>query len=427
MYNEQLEQLINAALTDGVLTEKEKQILFKKAQTLGVDLDEFEMVLDARLVKLQKEKEAKSAPKSDKYGNVRKCPSCGAIIGAFMGVCHECGFEFSEVDANLSSKKLSELLLKESNTRKKQEIIETFPLPNTKADLLEFLTALKPRILDATSEFSGAYYKKYAECIEKVKIAYIGDKQLQLFIADFEKLEKELKKNKIIALCKKHWIFIAAGVAAIVVIISMIISSLVDKIAEKQYQKQSELFETNIHEGKLEDAKATLKSMDFSNHRHAKYDKALRLIELYVANKDVTNAIDFYENLGHCSTYEMQYDIYCHGTSDDYEPNATKLIRGILIEVGDYDKAWQYHPLRYEDESYAENAKSRYQYMVEIVHYLCENNRKTEARQFIKDKSAWFVKNVDIHNNAASEYYSTYKEYNSRTVKAKLLKVVAEY
>ena len=54
MYNEKIEQLINAALADGVLTEKEKQVLFKRAQEQGIDLDEFEMVLDARLVELQK-------------------------------------------------------------------------------------------------------------------------------------------------------------------------------------------------------------------------------------------------------------------------------------------------------------------------------------------------------------------------------------
>ena len=57
MYNEQLEQLIDAALTDGTLTEKEKQILYKKAMVMGVDLDEFEMVLEARLIKLKKEVE----------------------------------------------------------------------------------------------------------------------------------------------------------------------------------------------------------------------------------------------------------------------------------------------------------------------------------------------------------------------------------
>ena len=49
MYNEQLENLINRALSDGELTEKEKQILFKKAEAAGIDLDEFEMVLDAKL------------------------------------------------------------------------------------------------------------------------------------------------------------------------------------------------------------------------------------------------------------------------------------------------------------------------------------------------------------------------------------------
>ena len=109
MYNERIEQLIKAALADGVLTEKEKQVLFKRAQEQGIDLDEFEMVLDARLVELQKaeqEKREKSAPKSDKYGDVRKCPACGAIVGAFKGSCPECGYEFSNVDANLSSRRL---------------------------------------------------------------------------------------------------------------------------------------------------------------------------------------------------------------------------------------------------------------------------------------------------------------------------------
>lgn len=52
-YNEELEQLIETALTDGVLTDKKKQVLFKKAESFGIDLDEFEMVLDARFYKRQ--------------------------------------------------------------------------------------------------------------------------------------------------------------------------------------------------------------------------------------------------------------------------------------------------------------------------------------------------------------------------------------
>ena len=131
MYDEKIEQLISAALADGVLTEKEKQILFKRAQDQGIDLDEFEMVLDARLyeaelAEIEKEKKEKeqSAPKSDKYGDVRKCPACGAIVGAFKGFCPDCGYEFSNVDANLSSRKLYDALSQASDKAKKIEIID---------------------------------------------------------------------------------------------------------------------------------------------------------------------------------------------------------------------------------------------------------------------------------------------------------------
>lgn len=65
MYNEKLEALISAALADGVLTEKEKQILFKKAEAMGIDRDEFELVLDGRLAKRKKEMEAQ-APQAAK-------------------------------------------------------------------------------------------------------------------------------------------------------------------------------------------------------------------------------------------------------------------------------------------------------------------------------------------------------------------------
>jgi hypothetical protein len=54
-YNEELEQLIEIALTDGVLTDKKKEVIFKKAQTLGVDIDELEMVLDARVYKMSQQ------------------------------------------------------------------------------------------------------------------------------------------------------------------------------------------------------------------------------------------------------------------------------------------------------------------------------------------------------------------------------------
>lgn len=50
--NEQFERIIDLALTDGILTDKEREVIMKKAQTLGIDTDEAEMILEAKLFDL---------------------------------------------------------------------------------------------------------------------------------------------------------------------------------------------------------------------------------------------------------------------------------------------------------------------------------------------------------------------------------------
>ena len=163
LYDPRLEQLINAALADGVLTEKEKQVLYKKAEALGIDLDEFEMVLDAKLYEKQHKPTSttshQSAPKSEKYGDVRKCPRCGAIVESFTAMCPDCDYQFTNVGTVSSftslSKKLEELSKSISGgffstftdagiVEKKKSVIANFPIPTAKEDILEFLIMAKP-------------------------------------------------------------------------------------------------------------------------------------------------------------------------------------------------------------------------------------------------------------------------------------------
>ena len=56
-----LEKLIAAALIDGVVTDKERAILIKKVKEAGGDVDEFEMLLDARIHEAQ-QKQAQQQP-----------------------------------------------------------------------------------------------------------------------------------------------------------------------------------------------------------------------------------------------------------------------------------------------------------------------------------------------------------------------------
>ena len=83
----------------------------RKAQAAGADLDEFEMILEAKLHEVQKTAAA-VAPKSNsnKHGEIRKCPACGAMVSAFSTRCSECGFEFNNVEANKSANTLFEKL-----------------------------------------------------------------------------------------------------------------------------------------------------------------------------------------------------------------------------------------------------------------------------------------------------------------------------
>lgn len=220
IYGNYMEHLIDMALADGELTEKEKQVLFKKAEANGIDLDEFEMVLDARLYEKQKATQiAKpaaqgAAPKSEKYGDVRKCPSCGAIVESFNTRCPDCGHEFSNVGTvssfNLLSSKLEALENKKKGTiwgmfkdesldHQKISLINGFPVPTTKEDILEFITMATPLAKPATKSFfhpdSGDIFSKawLAKCEQVIMKARFSMKDDKATLAEIEKYAQELK------------------------------------------------------------------------------------------------------------------------------------------------------------------------------------------------------------------------------------------
>ena len=75
---------------------------------------------------------------SNKHGEVRKCPACGAMVSAFSTRCSECGFEFNNVEANKSANTLFEKLqalemekareLAQHEESKNKQLMERFPM-----------------------------------------------------------------------------------------------------------------------------------------------------------------------------------------------------------------------------------------------------------------------------------------------------------
>lgn len=148
-FSQALEEVIEAALADGVLTDKERAVLHKRAAQEGVDPDELDVVIEGRLAKMKRETDwlKPAPPASEKRGNIVKCPSCGAPVRAGATRCEECGYEFTNVKATHSTTVFFESIQKEMNSKDDRDIrnekinmmIHNFPVPTAKEDILEFL------------------------------------------------------------------------------------------------------------------------------------------------------------------------------------------------------------------------------------------------------------------------------------------------
>lgn len=114
MFSERLENLIKAALQDGVLTDQEKAAIIKRAQEEGEDINEVDIYIQSLLQKRQQElnedaqktanaelmaqrkaREARDAAiaeeEKERAKILRKCPACGERIPFGTLACPFCG------------------------------------------------------------------------------------------------------------------------------------------------------------------------------------------------------------------------------------------------------------------------------------------------------------------------------------------------
>ena len=84
--SEELEALIQEYLTDGVITDKERQVILKEAEKMKLDRDMVDLIIDARQQKIDQETDATIRRQKGK-----QCPHCGAFVSQMTDKCPECG------------------------------------------------------------------------------------------------------------------------------------------------------------------------------------------------------------------------------------------------------------------------------------------------------------------------------------------------
>ena len=199
----EIEKLIELSMVDGQISEKEKAVIIKKGIELGVDQDEIEITIDALIFKQQ----TKSS--KEKVGNIKTCPACGSAVKTMTMACEDCGHEFNNVGAN---KSISELLNRINTLKKgaqeedydfekrKADQINNTPIPNSREDLLEFLTVcISQADVSWTSRGMGyvvsAWESKGSEALLKAKILFREDLKSMTLIEAYEKKLSSAKKK----------------------------------------------------------------------------------------------------------------------------------------------------------------------------------------------------------------------------------------
>jgi len=205
--NAEIENLINIALVDGEITDKEKSIILRKAEKTGVDIEEVEMLIEAKI-----HSHNKNVTK-EKVGNIKVCPACGESVQALMLNCPSCGHEMTNKESNKSLNKLlhklenavsheDDLDIDETHAR----IISNYPIPISKEDLYEFIVFSKSKVgvelFD--DEIAKAWRKKLGEALGKAMISFPKNsneyEQIVQFNDEYISSTKKQKKAGIIAI-----------------------------------------------------------------------------------------------------------------------------------------------------------------------------------------------------------------------------------
>lgn len=158
LISQELETLIKEYLTDGVLTDKERAVILRKAEKMGLDRDEIDLYLDAQVQKIDQATDAAVRKVKGKT-----CPYCGGSIPQLADKCPHCG-------ENVTAQASEEL----------QEIFD---------NLEDALVDLK----------SGKDYERSKATVErfarKAKMYYGSNPKIQKLLVEVEKEMEVAEKN----------------------------------------------------------------------------------------------------------------------------------------------------------------------------------------------------------------------------------------
>lgn len=145
-------------------------------------------------------------------GRIHKCKNCGETLNAFETVCPLCGYELRDTYASATIRAFAEKMEglqkngKHSDKGKIINLIRTFPIPNTKEDLFEFIILASSNIREDRyssdlpkykKEISDAWRAKFEQAYHKACISFAKDSSLARIKEIYKAKNTEIRGNKL--------------------------------------------------------------------------------------------------------------------------------------------------------------------------------------------------------------------------------------
>lgn len=216
-------------------------------------------------------------------GEILKCPNCGEPLSAFEVTCHACGYELRNIAASVSVQQFADQVarmqagretektrvpsknegtpdLADAASKRVANLINSYPIPNSKEDITEFLILAASNIeLDyltgnipggktdwgSRNLISESWRAKFEQAYQKAEITFGKDPDFQRIQELHSKKEKEIRKaqkrgNRFL----KIWL----TVCFVLLVFSVGLPMTMTNISDRRLHKEEEKLEAIVAE-----------------------------------------------------------------------------------------------------------------------------------------------------------------------------------
>lgn len=130
-------------------------------------------------------------------GTTFPCPSCGESLSAFSLTCPFCGSEVRDRKTSKAMQEFASKLSRANGKEEKAEIIYSFPVPNTKEDIFEFLILASSNIEGQVDEsLVNAWSAKLSQVYKKAELSFANEPDFLKVQRLYTQAQKQIHTQK---------------------------------------------------------------------------------------------------------------------------------------------------------------------------------------------------------------------------------------